>query len=104
MTYSICVGLALHAAEQLAKEGIGRDHRPATAAAAGYGNRRGFRATDEPCVVTVEEGWPICGICAEIPAQVIEQAFDYLDAPPARVTRDAPMPYAANLEEGAAVG
>jgi pyruvate dehydrogenase E1 component beta subunit len=51
-------------------------------------------------VVTVEEGWPVCGIGAEISAQVIEQAFDYLDAPPARVTgKDVPMPYAANLEK-----
>jgi pyruvate dehydrogenase E1 component beta subunit len=51
-------------------------------------------------VVTVEEGWPVCGIASEITTQVTEQAFDYLDAPPARVTgKDVPMPYAANLEK-----
>jgi pyruvate dehydrogenase E1 component beta subunit len=50
-------------------------------------------------LVTVEEGWPAAGIGAEIAAAVMEQAFDYLDAPVLRVTgADAPMPYAANLE------
>ena len=51
-------------------------------------------------LVTVEEGWPAIGVGAEIAALVLEQAFDYLDAPIARVTgADAPMPYAANLEQ-----
>jgi pyruvate dehydrogenase E1 component beta subunit len=51
-------------------------------------------------IVTVEEGWPICGIASEVATQVMEQAFDHLDAPPARVTgKDIPMPYAANLEK-----
>ncbi len=50
-------------------------------------------------LVTVEEGWPLAGIGAEIAAIAMEQAFDYLDAPVARITgADAPMPYAANLE------
>jgi pyruvate dehydrogenase E1 component beta subunit len=50
-------------------------------------------------IVTVEEGWPLAGIGAEIAAVVMEQAFDDLDAPVTRVTgADAPMPYAANLE------
>ncbi|HLF58811.1 MAG TPA: pyruvate dehydrogenase complex E1 component subunit beta [Alphaproteobacteria bacterium] len=50
-------------------------------------------------LVTVEEGWPAVGVGAEVAALVIEQAFDYLDAPVARVTgADVPMPYAANLE------
>jgi pyruvate dehydrogenase E1 component beta subunit len=50
------------------------------------------------CVV-VEEGWQQSGIAAEICARVMEQAFDYLDAPVARVSgKDVPMPYAANLE------
>jgi pyruvate dehydrogenase E1 component beta subunit len=50
-------------------------------------------------LVTVEEGWPICSIGSEICAQVTSQAFDYLDAPPTKVTgADVPMPYAANLE------
>jgi pyruvate dehydrogenase E1 component beta subunit len=52
-------------------------------------------------VVTVEEGWPQCGIGAEIAGIVMEtEAFDYLDAPLERVTgADVPMPYAANLEK-----
>lgn len=51
-------------------------------------------------IITVEEGWPYAGIGAEISAQIMEQAFDYLDAPVIRVTgEDVPMPYAANLEK-----
>jgi len=51
------------------------------------------------CVV-VEEGWQQSGVGAEISARLMEQAFDYLDAPVARVSgKDVPMPYAANLEK-----
>ena len=51
-------------------------------------------------LVTVEETWPVCGIGAEIAAQVQAKAFDWLDAPILRVTqKDVPMPYAANLEK-----
>jgi pyruvate dehydrogenase E1 component beta subunit len=51
-------------------------------------------------IVTVEEAWPVCSIGSEICAQVAIQAFDYLDAPPAKVNgADVPMPYAANLEK-----
>jgi pyruvate dehydrogenase E1 component beta subunit len=50
--------------------------------------------------VTVEEGWPQSGVGSEIAAQIMDRAFDYLDAPVKRVTgRDVPMPYAANLEK-----
>ncbi len=50
-------------------------------------------------LVTLEEGWGSCGIGAEIAARVTAEAFDYLDAPPARVHQvDAPLAYAANLE------
>jgi pyruvate dehydrogenase E1 component beta subunit len=50
--------------------------------------------------VTVEEGWQQNGVGAEIAARIMEQAFDYLDAPVARVSgKDVPMPYAANLEK-----
>jgi pyruvate dehydrogenase E1 component beta subunit len=50
--------------------------------------------------VTVEEGWAQSGVGAEIAARLMEQAFDYLDAPVARVTgKEVPMPYAANLEK-----
>ena len=51
-------------------------------------------------LVTVEEGWRQSGVGAEIAACVMEQAFDWLDAPVLRVTgKDVPMPYAANLEK-----
>src|ERR1700726_3825810 len=51
-------------------------------------------------LVTIEEGWPQSGVGAEIAALVMEQAFDWLDAPVMRVTgKDVPMPYAANLEK-----
>lgn len=51
-------------------------------------------------IVTVEESWPTCSIGSEICAQVTQQAFDYLDAPPSKVSgADVPMPYAANLEK-----
>jgi len=51
-------------------------------------------------LVTVEEGWRQSGVGAEIAASVSEHAFDWLDAPIARVTgKDVPMPYAANLEK-----
>jgi pyruvate dehydrogenase E1 component subunit beta len=50
-------------------------------------------------IVSVEEGWAFSGIGAEIAALVMEQAFDYLDAPVKRVAgKDVPLPYAANLE------
>ncbi|MET0545481.1 MAG: pyruvate dehydrogenase complex E1 component subunit beta, partial [Caulobacterales bacterium] len=50
-------------------------------------------------LVCAEEGWGPCGIGAEVIARVVADAFDYLDAPPARVHQaDTPLPYAANLE------
>jgi pyruvate dehydrogenase E1 component beta subunit len=50
--------------------------------------------------VCVEEGWAQSGVGAEIMARIMENAFDYLDAPVIRVTgKDVPMPYAANLEK-----
>ncbi|MEM8813298.1 MAG: pyruvate dehydrogenase complex E1 component subunit beta [Pseudomonadota bacterium] len=50
--------------------------------------------------VTVEEGWPQCSISAELGFRIMDQAFDYLDAPVARIAgKDVPMPYAANLEK-----
>ncbi len=51
-------------------------------------------------LVTVEEGWPVCSIGSEVCTRVTSEAFDYLDAPPTRVSGvDVPMPYAANLEK-----
>ena len=51
-------------------------------------------------IVTVEEAWPVCSLGSEICARVTAEAFDYLDAPPTKVSgADVPMPYAANLEK-----
>ena len=97
--FSLMVGIALQAAEQLATEGINAE----------VINLRTLRPLDTGAIVdsvektnrivTVEEGWPTCGIGAEIGAMLMAQAFDYLDAPVARVAgKDVPMPYAANLE------
>jgi pyruvate dehydrogenase E1 component beta subunit len=50
-------------------------------------------------LVTVEQSWPVCSIGSELAARVTADAFDYLDAPPAKISgADVPMPYAANLE------
>ena len=97
--HSRMVGLALEAAEQLAKDGIEaevvdlRTLRPLDHATVVASVKKTNR------LVSVEEGWGPMGVGAEICARVTEEAFDYLDAPPLRVCQeDVPMPYAANLE------
>lgn len=51
-------------------------------------------------VVVAEESHPFCGVAAEISTEIMERAFDYLDAPVKRVSgADVPMPYAKNLED-----
>ena len=97
--FSICVGFALEAAEKLAAEGIDaevinlRSLRPLDTATVVQSVKKTNR------LVNVEEGWPTCGIGSEIAARIMDEAFDYLDAPVKRVTsEDVPMPYAANLE------
>jgi pyruvate dehydrogenase E1 component beta subunit len=99
VAYSIAVGWTLDAADKLAAEGIDaevidlRSLRPLDSETV----VRSVEKTNR-CVV-VEEGWPTCGVGAEISARIMTDAFDYLDAPVARVTgEDVPMPYAANLE------
>ena len=99
VAFSIQVRDALKAAEQLAEEGIDaevidlRTLRPLDRAAIVTSVKKTNR------IVAVEEGWPACGICSEIAAILMEDAFDDLDAPMVRVTgEDVPMPYAANLE------
>jgi pyruvate dehydrogenase E1 component beta subunit len=94
MTYS------LKAADELAKEGIEaevidlRTLRPMDTETIVASIKKTGRA------VTVEEGWQQSGVGAEIAARIMEHAFDYLDAPVARVSgKDVPMPYAANLEK-----
>jgi pyruvate dehydrogenase E1 component beta subunit len=99
VAFSRMVKLALQAAEQLEKTGISveiidlRTLRPfdidAVAASVKKTNR----------IIAVEEGWPFAGIGAEIAAIVMEECFDWLDAPLKRVAgKDVPLPYAANLE------
>jgi pyruvate dehydrogenase E1 component beta subunit len=98
--YSISVRHALAAADLLAKEGIDAE----------VIDLRSIRPLDIDTIiesvektnriVSVEEGWAFSGIGCEIAAQVMERAFDYLDAPVARVAaKDVPLPYAANLEK-----
>lgn len=99
VAFSIMVGKALKAAEELAEQGIDAE----------VINLRTIRPLDRHTIlesvkktnriVVAEEGWPFAGIGAEIAALIGEHAFDYMDAPLARVTgADVPMPYAANLE------
>jgi pyruvate dehydrogenase E1 component beta subunit len=99
VAYSRMVGLALKAAEELAAEGIEcevvdlRTIRPMDVDTVVASVKKTNR------LVTVEEGWGPMGVGAEVAAKVVELAFDYLDAPPARVHQeDVPLPYAANLE------
>jgi len=100
VAFSIMVGKALVAAEELAKQGISaevidlRTIRPLDTATIVESVKKTSRC------VSVEEGWPAAGIGSEIAAIIMEQAFDYLDAPVARVAgADVPLPYAANLEK-----
>ncbi|BAF87741.1 pyruvate dehydrogenase beta subunit [Azorhizobium caulinodans ORS 571] len=100
VSWSIGMTYTLKAAEELAKQGIEAE----------VIDLRTIRPMDVPTIiesvkktgrcVTVEEGWPQSGVGSEIAAQLMEKAFDYLDAPVLRVTgKDVPMPYAANLEK-----
>jgi pyruvate dehydrogenase E1 component beta subunit len=91
---------AIKAAAELEKEGIDaevidlRTIRPMDVATIVASVQKTAR-----CVV-VEEGWPQSGVAAEVGMKIMEEAFDYLDAPVVRITgKDVPMPYAANLEK-----
>ncbi len=99
VAFSIMVGKALQAAEKLAEDGIEAE----------VVNLRSIRPLDTEAIVssiqktnrcvTCEEGWAFSGVGSEVVAVIMEQAFDYLDTPVARVAgKDVPMPYAANLE------
>jgi pyruvate dehydrogenase E1 component beta subunit len=99
VAFSLPVGKALEAADALQQEGVSvevidlRTIRPLDIETILTSVRKTNR------LVTVEEGWPQSGVGAEIAAQVMEQAFDFLDAPVERVTgKDVPLPYAGNLE------
>jgi pyruvate dehydrogenase E1 component beta subunit len=100
VSWSNGMSYALKAADELAKEGIEaevidlRTLRPLDTDTIIASVKKTGRA------VTVEEGWQQSGVGAEIAARIMEHAFDYLDAPVARVSgKDVPMPYAANLEK-----
>src|SRR5579872_2888017 len=100
VAWSMGMSYALKAAEELAKENIEaelidlRTIRPMDTETIVTSVKKTGRA------VTVEEGWQQSGVGAEIAARIMEHAFDYLDAPVARVSgKDVPMPYAANLEK-----
>ena len=100
VAFSIVVGLALQAAEELARAGIDaevidlRTLRPLDSDAIVDSVKKTNR------LVTVEEGWPFAGIGSALAALMMEKAFDWLDAPVKRVAGvDVPMPYAANLEK-----
>ena len=97
--FSIMVGKALEAAEALSSIGIEAE----------VIDLRSLRPLDTETIlasvkktgrmISCEEGFPFAGIGAELAMQIMDGAFDYLDAPVMRVTgKDVPMPYAANLE------
>ena len=104
VSYSIGVGLALEAADQLAGEGIDaevidlRTLRPLDTATV----LASLKKTNH--LVVVEEGWPVCSIASELAMVAMEQGFDDLDAPVMRVcNEDVPLPYANNLEKAALI-
>jgi pyruvate dehydrogenase E1 component beta subunit len=100
--HSKTVTVALKAADQLAEQGVGAEVL----------DLRSLRPMDESAIlasvaktnrcVVVEEGWPFCGIGAQVVDIVQRDAFDHLDAPVLRVTQaDVPMPYNKQLERAA---
>ncbi len=100
VSYSIAVGIALEAADELAGQGIDAEVL----------DLRTLRPLDREAVLTslaktnrvviAEEGWPTCSIASEVIAICMEEGFDHLDAPVLRVcNEDVPLPYAANLEK-----
>lgn len=100
VSWGMGMSYSMEAAEKLAAEGIEAE----------VIDLRSLRPMDIPSVlesvrktnrcVTVEEAWPVCSVGSEVAAQIMTHAFDYLDAPVARVNgKDVPMPYAANLEK-----
>jgi pyruvate dehydrogenase E1 component beta subunit len=104
VSFGIGMTYALAAADELAKEGI----------AAEVIDLRTLRPMDTETViesvkktnrcVTVEEGFPVCSVGSYISSVLMQQAFDWLDAPVITCTgKDVPMPYAANLEKLALV-
>lgn len=98
--FSLQVKNALEAAEILSKDGIQaevidlRTLRPFDVETITESVKKTNR------IISVEEGWPFAGIGSEIAAIIMDNVFDYLDAPVIRVTgKDTPLPYAATLEK-----
>ena len=100
--HSKTVTVALKAAEQLAEQSVSAE----------VVDLRSLRPMDEPAIlesvaktnraVVVEEGWPHCGVGAQVVDIIQRDAFDQLDAPVQRVTQaDVPMPYNKHLERAA---
>ena len=104
VSFGIGMTYALEAADKLAEEGISaevidlRTLRPMDTATI----IRSVMKTNR--CVTVEEGWPQGSVGSYISSVLMQEAFDYLDAPVINCTgKDVPMPYAANLEKLALV-
>jgi len=104
VSFGIGMTYALEAAEKLAEDGIDaevidlRTLRPMDTGAI----IRSVKKTNR--CVTVEEGWPQGSVGSYISSVIMQEAFDYLDAPVFNCTgKDVPMPYAANLEKHALV-
>ena len=104
VSFGIGMKYALEAADRLAEEGISaevidlRTLRPMDTATVIKSVMKTNRC------VTVEEGWPVGSIGGHISSVLMQEAFDYLDAPVINCTgKDVPMPYAANLEKLALV-
>ncbi len=104
VSFGIGMKYALEAADRLAEAGVSAE----------VIDLRSLRPLDTETVinsvmktnrcVTIEEGFPVCSIGNHISAVLMQQAFDYLDAPVINCTgKDVPMPYAANLEKLALV-
>jgi len=104
VSFGIGMTYALDAAEKLAEDGVNAE----------VINLRTIRPMDMDTIlesvrktnrcVTVEEGWPQGSVGSYISSEIMQQAFDYLDAPVITCTgKDVPMPYAANLEKHALV-
>jgi pyruvate dehydrogenase E1 component beta subunit len=103
ITFSKEVGLALETADIMAARGVSVE----------VINLLTLRPLDRDCIlnsikktgrcVSLEQGWPQCGIGSEIAALIMEtDTFNYLDAPMERVCgADVPMPYAVDLEKAA---
>jgi len=104
VSFGIGMKYALEAADRLAEDGISaevidlRTLRPMDTATVIKSVMKTNRC------VTVEEGWPVGSIGGHIASTLMQEAFDYLDAPVITCTgKDVPMPYAANLEKLALV-